>query len=241
MFIQPYSTFGSVKFGNNPYTTYSNLFEEGKLANESVTWERSTKQNLGFDLILFNKLSITSEFFEEKRDNILNDNTLLFVWLGADNPVGNIGKTKSHGYELEAKWNDELFKYMTGIVQHYGHKLLAINGMPDHVHVFFGMRPTQALSDLMQDVKGSSSKWINDKRLCAGRFSWQEGYGAFSYSKSDVQNVMNYVINQKNHHEKISFVDEYLQMLRENDVIFDDKYMFDPVGIDYSESDNQTI
>ncbi len=136
---------------------------------------------------------------------------------------------------ISRKWQDELYKYITGIIQHYGHKLLAINGMPDHVHVFFGMRPTQALSDLMQDVKCSSSKWINDKKLCSGRFSWQEGYGAFSQSKSDVQNVINYVLNQENHHRKISFLNEYLKMLTENDIIYDDRYVFDPVEIDYSE------
>ncbi|MEX2234940.1 MAG: IS200/IS605 family transposase [Cyclobacteriaceae bacterium] len=85
---------------------------------------------------------------------------------------------------IQREWKDELYKYITGIIQYYNHKLLAINGMSDHVHIFFGMRPTQSLSDLMQDVKGSSSKWINGQNFIKSRFEWQEGYGAFSYSKS---------------------------------------------------------
>ena len=80
-------------------------------------------------------------------------------------------------------WKDELYKNITGIVHNNNHKLLAINGMPDHVHVLFGLRPSQSISDLLQDIKGSSSKWINDKRLVRGKFFWQEGFGAFSYSK----------------------------------------------------------
>ena len=95
------------------------------------------------------------------------------------------------------EWKDELYQYITGIVQHYEHKLLAINGMPDHLHVFFGMRPTQSLSDLMQDIKGSSSKWINEKGFIKERFEWQGGYGGFSYSKSQVSKVIAYVKTRK--------------------------------------------
>jgi putative transposase len=127
---------------------------------------------------------------------------------------------------ISGAWKNELFKYITGIINNCGHKTLAINGMPDHIHILFGMRPTQSLSDLMQDIKGSSSKWINNKKLCSGRFSWQEGYGAFSYSKSDVQNVINYIRNQENHHSDKTFLKEYMSMLEEFDVIFDDKYVF---------------
>lgn len=134
---------------------------------------------------------------------------------------------------ISAKWKDELHKYMSGIVNHYGHKLLAINGMPDHVHILFGMRPVQSLSDLMQDVKGSSSKWINDKKLCPGRFTWQEGYGAFSYCKSDVQKIINYINCQESHHKSQTFLLEYKRMLEEFDVIFDDKYVFKEVKTDY--------
>ena len=94
-------------------------------------------------------------------------------------------------------WKIELYKYITGIIQNHKHKVLAINGMPDHIHVFFGMSPTQSLSVLMQDIKGDSSKWINKKGFVKGRFSWQEGYGAFSYGKSNVDNVIDYIKNQE--------------------------------------------
>ena len=99
-------------------------------------------------------------------------------------------------------WKDELHKYITGIVQNNNHKLLSINGMPDHIHILFGLRPSQSLSDLMQDIKGSSSKWINEKKFVHGKFSWQDGYGAFSYSKSEVSNVIGYINNQQLHHKK---------------------------------------
>ncbi len=91
---------------------------------------------------------------------------------------------------IRKTWKNELFQYITGIIQNHGHKVLAINGMPDHLHIFFGMRPSQSLSDLMQDIKGDSSKWINNKKFVAGRFSCQEGFGGFSYSKSHVDNVI---------------------------------------------------
>jgi len=130
---------------------------------------------------------------------------------------------------INEKWEEELYKYITGIVQNQGHKLLAINGMPNHVHVFFGMRPSQSLSDLMQDIKGDSSKWINQKRLTREKFSWQEGYGAFSYSKTHVERVIRYIKNQKQRHEKISFTEEYLDMLRKFGVDFNEAYIFKPV------------
>ena len=82
---------------------------------------------------------------------------------------------------IKKEWKDDLYKYITGIIQNQGHKLLAINGVEDHIHILIGLRPKQSISDLMQDVKGGSSKWINDNKFTLGRFEWQEGYGAFSY------------------------------------------------------------
>jgi putative transposase len=123
-------------------------------------------------------------------------------------------------------WRDELYKYMTGIVQNQGHKVLAINGMPDHIHVFFGMRPNQSLSGLMQDIKGDSSVWINKKGFVKGRFSWQEGYGAFSYNKSNVDNVIDYIKNQELHHQKKTFIEEYRDFLEKFEVDFDERYIF---------------
>ena len=130
-------------------------------------------------------------------------------------------------------WKDELFKYITGIVHNNNHRLLAINGMPDHVHLLFGLRPAQSLSDLMKDIKGSSSKWINEKRFVRGKFSWQEGYGAFSYSKSELPNVLSYIDNQQIHHRKKTFTEEYLEMLNEFEIEYDERYVFKPVEIDY--------
>lgn len=122
-----------------------------------------------------------------------------------------------------------MYRYISGVIQNRGHKLLAINGMPDHVHILFGMRPSQSLSDLMRDVKGNSSFWINDNNLVAGRFSWQEGYGAFSYSKSQVHSVASYIENQKLHHEKKSFIEEYVEFLNDFGVDYDSKYLFKPI------------
>lgn len=133
---------------------------------------------------------------------------------------------------IRNKWKDELYKYITGIISNHNHKLLAINGMPDHVHVFFGMRPTQSLADLLQDIKGDSSKWINNKEFIKGRFSWQEGYGAFSYSKSHVDNVIEYIKNQQEHHRKRTFIEEYTELLRKFEIDFDDRYIFKPVDFE---------
>ena len=131
---------------------------------------------------------------------------------------------------IEDSYKQELYQYITGIVQSYGHKLLAINGVADHIHIFIGMRPTQSISDLMQDIKGNSSKWVNDKKFLKVKFEWQGGYGAFSYSKSHVQNVINYVKNQEKHHTKQTFRDEYIEFLKKFDIDYDERYIFqDPV------------
>lgn len=127
---------------------------------------------------------------------------------------------------IQTEWKEELFKYITGIIQAHDHKLLAINSMPDHIHILFGMRPTQSLSDLMQDIKGNSSKWINEKKFTNSRFEWQQGYAAFSYSKSAVQNVINYIQNQETHHRKKTFMEEYTDLLREFSISYDEKYLF---------------
>lgn len=111
------------------------------------------------------------------------------------------------------QWKDELYKYITGIIQNYNHKLLAINGMPDHIHILFGMRPVQSISELMQQVKEDSSKWINKRNFIRSKFSWQEGYGAFSYSKSQIPQVIQYIEKQEEHHKKRTFIEEYKEFL----------------------------
>ena len=127
------------------------------------------------------------------------------------------------------QWKEELYKYITGIVQNHNHKLLVINGMPDHLHLFLGLRPYQSLSALMQKIKGDSAEWINKKKLVPGRFSWQEGFGAFSISKSHVNHVIQYIHDQEIHHKKKTFLEEYKELLNADGVEFDERYIFKPV------------
>ncbi len=126
---------------------------------------------------------------------------------------------------IQAEWKDELYKYITGIVQNNGHKLIAINGIANHIHIFIGYKPNQLIPDLMQDVKGSSSKWINEKRFVKGKFSWQEGYGAFSYSNSQIDSVVKYINDQEMHHKKYTFREEYILLLKKFNISFDEKYI----------------
>ena len=107
---------------------------------------------------------------------------------------------------INSNWENDLYKYITGVVQNNGHKMISVNGMPDHVHILVGFRATQSIADFMQDVKAGSSKWVNDNKYCNGRFEWQTGYGAFSYSKSQLPAVIRYIENQKEHHRKKTFL-----------------------------------
>lgn len=127
---------------------------------------------------------------------------------------------------ISSEWKDELYKYITKIIQGNGHKLLAINGMPDHIHILIGLRPTQALSELVREVKSNSSKWINENCKCNSRFEWQNSFGAFSYGKSQMDAVIKYINNQEKHHQKKSFTREYLDFLEAFNVDFDSRYIF---------------
>jgi len=122
---------------------------------------------------------------------------------------------------------EELCKYITGIIRNRNQKLIAINGMADHLHILLGMNPDLALSDLVRDIKAFSSKFINERKWAMGRFNWQAGFGAFSYSRSHLDNVIRYIQNQERHHSSNSFKNEYLELLRKFDIAFDDKYVFD--------------
>ena len=122
---------------------------------------------------------------------------------------------------------EELHKYVTGIIQNRPQKLIIINSMPDHAHILVGLKPDIALSDLVRDVKAISSKFINAKRWVTGKFFWQEGFGAFSYSHAELDNVIHYIQNQQAHHVRKSFKHEYLEMLRRSNVEFDTKYLFE--------------
>ena len=125
-----------------------------------------------------------------------------------------------------SSFKEELYQYIAGIIKYHNHKLLAINGMPDHIHILIGMRPTQSISDLLQDIKGNSSKWINEKKFLKIKFEWQEGYGAFSYSKSHINAVIDYIKNQEQHHSVKSFREEYLEFLTLFEVDYDERYIF---------------
>ena len=127
---------------------------------------------------------------------------------------------------IESEFKEELYKYMTGIVRNQGHKLISINGMPDHVHILIGLRPAMALAELVREIKADSTNFINRRKLVHGRFSWQEGYGAFSYGHSQLDTIIRYIQNQEKHHQRRSFKDEYLTLLRKFDIGFEDKYVF---------------
>ncbi|MBS3915315.1 MAG: IS200/IS605 family transposase [Bacteroidetes bacterium] len=128
---------------------------------------------------------------------------------------------------IHSKWEKDLHKYITGIIQKKGHKSIAINGMSDHIHIFFGYKLTDTIPDLVREIKKASTVWIKENRLVIGDFHWQEGYGAFSYSNWDVQKITNYILNQKEHHKNIGFREEYLNLLSEFNIDFDSRFLFD--------------
>lgn len=128
---------------------------------------------------------------------------------------------------LSSKIRPDIFKYISGILNNLGQYSLAVNGYQDHVHIFFEMQPAKSLSDIVRVVKANSSKWINENKMIKGKFSWQEGYGGFSYSRSQRNNVIQYIMNQASHHEKISFRSEYLKLLKSFEIDFEEQYIFE--------------
>jgi REP element-mobilizing transposase RayT len=130
---------------------------------------------------------------------------------------------------ISPSWEDQLYKYITGAVQNQGQKMLAINGMPDHVHLFIGMKPNCSLSDLVREIKKSSSKFIKEKKLSQFKFQWQTGFGAFSYGRSQMDDVINYIANQKEHHRKMTFLQEYELFLKKYEVDYKTDRIFSPV------------
>jgi len=127
---------------------------------------------------------------------------------------------------IKPEWEERLHKYITGIIQNNVHKLIAINSATDHIHILVGLNPKQSISDLMRLVKGDSSEFINKENLTKRKFLWQEGYGAFSNSRSQIDGVVKYILNQKKHHLKKNFRDEYLEILKDYGVEYDEKYVF---------------
>jgi len=128
---------------------------------------------------------------------------------------------------VKPDWEDRLYKYMTGIVQNKGQKMLAINGMPNHIHFLIGMKPSCCLSDLVREVKKTSNEFINENKFSRFKFSWQEGFGAFSYSHSQLDDVISYIMNQKEHHRKKTFQEEYTDFLKKFKVEYDEQYLFE--------------
>ena len=122
---------------------------------------------------------------------------------------------------------DDIYKYITGIVQNKHHKLIVINGMSDHIHIFIGMKPNESISDLVRDIKKDSSRFINSNGWIRGKFQWQEGFGAFSYGHSQINDVIQYIQNQETHHKKLTFKEEYVNFLEKFNVEYDKQYVFD--------------
>jgi putative transposase len=128
---------------------------------------------------------------------------------------------------ITSEFEEELYKYISGIIRNQGQKLLAVNGTKDHIHLFIGIEPNCRISDLVRVIKSDSSEMINKKKLSKFKFNWQEGYGAFSYGASQKRDVIEYVMKQKDHHRKILFYEEYIQFLKKFEIEFDNKYLFD--------------
>jgi len=126
---------------------------------------------------------------------------------------------------------EELHKYITGIITNRDQKLLSIFCMPDHTHLLIGLKPSINISDLVRDIKAGSSKFINDTKLIKGKFSWQEGFGVFSYSRSQIDTVIKYIQNQEKHHHKKSFKEEYLEFLKKFEIEYDEKYLFEWIDV----------
>ena len=127
---------------------------------------------------------------------------------------------------IKPGFKEDLYKYISGIVRNQGQKLISINGMADHVHILIGLKPSMALADLVRDIKADSSNHVNENKWVHGRFSWQEGYGAFSYGHSQLDTIVRYIQNQERHHQRRSFRREYLTLLRKFDIAFEEKYIF---------------
>lgn len=128
---------------------------------------------------------------------------------------------------LQKPWRDEVFKYIAGIIKGKNQKPIIVNGVTDHVHVFVGLKPSMNISDLVRDIKNNSSKFINEQGWVKGKFLWQEGYGAFSYAHSQIENVYQYIANQEEHHRKKTFKEEYLDFLQKFEIEHNEKYLFD--------------
>ena len=134
---------------------------------------------------------------------------------------------KNREAALNKNIRKRVFEYISGIITAMNHKSIIVNGVSDHVHILIGLNPSISISDTVHDIKRSSSLFINKEKLCKGKFAWQGGYGGFTYSRSQLENVYNYILNQEKHHERSTFKKEYVQFLRNYAIDFDEKFLFD--------------
>ncbi len=141
--------------------------------------------------------------------------------------IHGVFAVQGRGNLIHKNLKDELHKYICGIINNKDRKVYAINGMPDHVHVLISIRPNVLISDLMRDIKAGSSGWINTHKKILGKFSWQEGFGAFSVSQSQLDTVIAYINNQEIYHQKSTFKQEYIGLLKAYNIEYNDKYVFD--------------
>lgn len=165
--------------------------------------------------------NILSNFQHCKKLNIMTPNTYSQIYIQV------VFAVKYRQSLIHSSWEDELYKYITGVVQNKSQKMIAINGMPDHIHIFIGMQPNCNLSDLVREIKKSSTTFIQERKFTNHKFQWQGGFGAFSYSQSHISNVANYIENQKAHHKKKSFKKEYLELLEKFEIEFEEHYLFE--------------
>jgi len=128
---------------------------------------------------------------------------------------------------MQKEWRQELFKYMAGTIKGKNQKPIIVNGVADHVHLFIGLKPSIALSDLVRDIKNNASNFVNDQKFVTGKFKWQEGFGGFSYSHSHIEKVYNYILNQEKHHQKRTFKEEYIELLDRYEVPYEERYLFE--------------
>ena len=139
---------------------------------------------------------------------------IVFAVKGRENLIGN-------------SWKTELHKYIAGTIKGKGQKSIIVNGMPDHIHAFVGLKPVMAISELVRDIKNNASNFVNDHQFVKGKFSWQESYGAFSYSHSHIRKVYDYILNQEKHHQKKTFKQEYIDFLKKFEIEYDEQYLFE--------------
>ena len=140
--------------------------------------------------------------------------------------IQSVFAVKYRAAVIEKNWKEQLFAVIGNLIKETGCKTLIVNGVEDHVHCFYGLKPSVSISDVMKNAKAKSSKWLNESRLLQNRFEWQEGFGAFSYSRSHIENVFKYIQNQEEHHKKQTFREEYIQLLEHYGIDYDERYIF---------------